>query len=139
MELRPGGERLACEPITYQLHYCEKPISAAHIAHDGVPPLHGLELPEHRSAKLARALDEVLFEVALERRHPRSAAQGMPAVGESRKEHLRLDEPCNAGRQHHGAERQVCAGESLRQGHEIGPRVLRTIALPGEPFAAAAE
>ena len=62
----------------------------------------------------------------------------MAAIGETGHEHLRLQGARELGAQHHGTERQMCTGEALGERHQVGARI-GSVALPGEPLAAAAE
>ncbi len=62
----------------------------------------------------------------------------MSAIGEAGQQQLRLKPPRHSARHDHGPERQMCAGETLGETHQIRPSLFAE-ALPREPLATAAK
>ena len=85
-----------------------------------------------------RARDQILALVTLHGGHPGRTGERMPAVGQAGVQRLRLERPRDTGRKHHGAERHVRTGQALGERHQVRARLV-AVALPREPFAAAAE
>ena len=139
--LRPGRDRLARRAVGSPVRRrANRPWPPRTSPITAMARLQALELRYHVRAEPPRALDEAFVAIGVDRGDAGGAGQRVPAVGEARVEHLVARARAAIGaRQHDGAERQRCApvrplASVIRSG-----RAGFAVALPGEPFAAAAE